>query len=82
LKDRLNEVTFFFGSSADAFWHSLAGEDGTEVMKSRLKAKMYLAKYAHISPFEWEHREVSQLHEHFAALSEMIRETKGGFAED
>jgi hypothetical protein len=78
LKDKLNEVTFFFDSGADAYWHSLAGADPAAVLKDRMKEKMYLARYAHISPFEWADRPLSELHEHFEALHEIIVESKGG----
>jgi hypothetical protein len=82
LKEKLNRVTYFFGTAADAYWHSNASVDPQEVLKNRMKAKMYLARYAHISPFEWADRPISDLHEHFTALSEMIQETKGAGTED
>jgi hypothetical protein len=72
-EDRIAEAAYWTGGREDGYWHLLADEDPAEAEKSRTMQKVYLARYARISPFEWEHRDVTELDQYFAALAELIQ---------
>ena len=56
----------------NAVWSNLISIDLIEYAQSRVKQKLYLARYARQSVFDWEDREVSELSEYFAATVKMI----------
>jgi hypothetical protein len=52
----------------------LCQEDPEEILQMRLKAKVYLARYARIDPFAWEQRDVNELYAYFLEVSRLVGE--------
>lgn len=66
-----------FHCGSGPYWDKHALIDPDEVLKSRTMQKVYLARYARQSLFEWEDREVSELQTFFEALSEILKQENG-----
>jgi hypothetical protein len=73
LYDRLNKVTYYHEGPVDAFWHYLVGSDPKEMLAFRMKQKVYLARYARISPEFWEDREVNELRAYYEATGNLVQ---------
>jgi hypothetical protein len=73
LYDRLNRVTYYREGPVDAFWHYLVDFDPKEMLAMRLRQKVYLARYARISPEFWEHRELNELREYYEATGNLVQ---------
>lgn len=74
LDDRLARLVPHVGLSCDAYWDHVVRIDPGEHLRMRVRQKAYLARYGRQSVLQWEGREVAELNEHFAAMSEIIRE--------
>ncbi len=72
--DRINKVTYYNNDASDAFWHYFVGLVPSEVLERRLKQKVYLARYARISPDFWEGRETNELRAYYKATIELVNE--------
>lgn len=75
VEERLEILAFHCESGP--YWDKRALIDPAEVTKSRTMQKVYMARYARQSVFDWEHREVRELQEYFEALSEIIKQENG-----
>ena len=72
---RIKEVAKFSGSrSWDSVWSFFELEiDPQQLTKHRRFQRAYLARYARVSPFEWEGRDVSELDDMFRDVCEIIK---------
>jgi len=69
----LNGVTYYRETASDAFWHYLINFDPRELEQIRLKQKVYLARYARISPEFWENREINELRAYYEATGDLVQ---------
>lgn len=75
---RIQDVAIFTDTPVDSFWPFLREMDPQEEQKSRRWQKAYLARYGRISPFEWEHRDTSELDQIYRDIAEIIRNENTG----
>lgn len=54
-------------------WHLFLGLEPAEVLKMRMKQKMYLARYGRQDIYQWEHREVIEIELAMQALTEIVK---------
>lgn len=71
--DRLKRLNPHHGSSSDAYWYAGVRIDPQRILQVRLEQKAYLARYARMDVFQWEHREVGELNVYMKAVSEIIK---------
>jgi hypothetical protein len=73
LVERLGGLVPMDDEDLNAFWHHLS-VDPAEILRTRTRQKMYLARYARQSIFEWEHRDVRDLQDSFEELVDLIKQ--------
>lgn len=81
MADTLKQLTFFTDTATDACWVYLLEIDGEERLKLRRRQKMFLARYARQSLFEWEDRDVNELKLYVDELKALL-EDEGGPRDD
>jgi hypothetical protein len=75
VEERLEKLAFH--SESGAFWDKRILVEPAEVERGRMMQKVYLARYARQSLFEWEHREVRELQEYYEALEDIVKQENG-----
>jgi hypothetical protein len=75
VEERLERLAYHIESGA--YWDKHELVDPVEVERARTMQKVYLARYARQSLFDWEHREVSELQMYFDAMSEIVKQENG-----
>jgi len=72
----VGRLAFHSRTVADAMWHHTVEVDGEELLKTRRKQKLQLARYGR-QPFlaaEWDDVDVAELGEWYRALKELLDE--------
>lgn len=73
-RERIGRLLFQFTETpADACWDLLFRLDPDELLRARVTQKVYLARYARQSVFDWEHRDVRELQEYFTEMVKFIQ---------
>ena len=75
--ERLNRITFLKLDAIDAYWHSLVDIDPKEMLTFRLDQKVYLARYAHISPEYWTDKPIHELNAYYEATGRLVQKENG-----
>lgn len=70
IEERIEKVIPF--SSGMTIPINLTTTDPNELLKQRMRQKMYLARYARLDVHSWEHREVNELNEYYSMLGDIL----------